>query len=141
LSNATLDRVEAHAQTLKTNFDSTKEVIGQKVNVVKESYQNAISKTTYLSNKVQEEAFGKLHTLSLKNPEEYTVELIQYASQALDNGVKMISETVGKGNSLIKEAPKEIKDKIQTATSDALAAIHTAVEILSKQVISSQHYS
>jgi hypothetical protein len=137
LSNTALDKVEAQAQHLKTNYEATRDAIGHGVTFAKESYQNALARTSYLSHKAQEDAFAKIQTLSLKTPEEYTLELIRYASATLENGVVSVNQTVSKGletgSTLIREAPKEVKDRIQTATSDALAAIHTAVEVLSKQ--------
>jgi len=102
-----------------------------------------ISKTTYLSKRIQHEAFAKLQHLSLRTPErlnamEFTVDLIKYASQALDTGLISLNQTLSKsvetGTQYIKDAPKEVKEKIQTATHDALAAITTAVETLSNQI-------
>jgi len=102
-----------------------------------------ISKTTYLSKRIQQQAFSKLHHLSLRTPEklnamEYTVDLIKYAAQALDGGVTSLNQTFSKGveagTIMIKEVPKEVKEKIQNATHDALAALHTAIEVISNQI-------
>jgi len=111
--------------------------------VKKGEIRGPISKTTYISKRIQHEAFAKLQNLSLRGPDklnamEYTVDLIKYAAGALDSGVNTFNQTVQKGvqtgSTLIKEAPKEVKEKIQMATQDALAAIHTAVEVISKQI-------
>jgi len=105
----------------------------------KEIILGPISKTTYLSKRIQHQAFLKLHNLSLRAPDklngmEYTVDLIKYAQEVLDNGISAISKGVQNGTTIIKETPKEMKEKVQTISHDALAAIHTAMEVISKQI-------
>jgi len=105
----------------------------------KEIVKGPISKTTYLSKRIQHQAFLKLRDLSLRAPDklngmEYTVDLIKYAQEVLDNGVKTVTRGVQNGTAMIKQTPKEVKDKIQIVSQDALAAIHTAMEVISQQI-------
>jgi chaperonin cofactor prefoldin len=108
LANTALDSVENNAARIKANLESTKD------------------KYTV--------AFQKLQELTLRTPPlEHTLDLIKYAQQSLEGGLQSVQKGVGTGVTMVKEAPKEVKEKIHTATQDAIAALHTAVDVLSKQ--------
>jgi len=100
-------------------------------------------KLLFFQREFKKQAFVKLHNLSLRTPEklnamEYTVDLIKYAAHSLDNGIVTLNQTFNKGfeagATLIKEAPREVKDKVRNVTHDALAALSTAAEVISKQI-------
>jgi len=103
-----------------------------------------ISRTTHLSFRVQQQAFSKLQNLTLRTPERlhaleyYTVDLIKYAAHTLDNGVYSLGQSVGKGvttgTTLVKEAPKEVKEKVQKVTHDTIAALNAAIDVISTKL-------
>jgi len=194
--NTALDTVETNAKKLKTNYDTTKHAVEEKVTSVKTATYGAfeqaqqklvnpvdnflkdslvakpysyaldvtekvvdkilpaeepnkqqvvgpISRTTHLSFRVQQQAFAKLQNLTLRTPErlhalEYTVDLIKYAAHTLDNGVYSLGQSVGKGvtngTALVKEAPKEVKEKVQKVTQETITAVNSAIETLSTKL-------
>jgi len=112
-----------------------------------------IIRSANISKKLQREAYSKLKNLQLRSSDSlksmhYVVDLIQYASENLDSGVKkankVIGESIHKGVEMsnatanyIKEAPtvKKASAKITGLTKEAIDALHVALEALSKQTI------
>jgi len=133
------------AKPINLALDVTERVVNHYLNDGKgdKLARGPISKTSYLSKRIQQQAYAKLHHLSLRAPEkinamEYTVNLIDYASHALDSGINSVNQTVSNGihtgTTFIKEVPKEVKEKVQSATHDALAAVHTAANVISNHI-------
>jgi len=127
----------------------------------KEQTNNAgpIIRTTTLSKRLQKRAFSKLHDLRLRSNEKlksmtHVVDLIQYATENLDAGVKKTNKIIGDSYQMgkdvstasvkyIKEAPskivenpkvKQVKEKVNVLTTEAVHALHLAIETLSKQI-------
>jgi len=103
----------------------------------------------------KKEAFTKLQNLNLRDIETkktylHVVDLIQYAAKNLDTGVestsKLLGESINKGVGYMKETPKIIVDKASSLnrqqtkeqvihlTQDAIIAVLSAIDLLSKQV-------
>jgi hypothetical protein len=100
-----------------------------------------ISRTTTLAVTVPTLTLARLQALSkTERPKsvDYTVDLLKHAAQALDNGVYTLGQQVGKGvasgTTLVKEAPKEVREKVTKATTDALAALSTAIEAINAKL-------
>jgi len=100
-----------------------------------------ISRTTTLAVAVPTITLARLQAFSTsERPKsvDYTVDLLKHAAQALDNGVFSLGQTVGKGvangTTLVKEAPKEVREKVHKATVEALAALSTAIEAINSKL-------
>lgn len=90
-----------------------------------------------LSKRISNQTLTKLRNLSLRTPDRvqamtYCVDLIQYAADHLDAGVKSTNAKlmeVGK-----KVHISEVTEKLQQTSSDAFKALSTAVEVLASHV-------
>jgi hypothetical protein len=110
-----------------------------------QKYDGPVFKATRISKKVQRQAFLKLKDLSLRTPERlksmvHTVDLIQYAANALDYGVKttnqFLEQSVYKGvDSTMAILPKmnikNVREKMGTAVHDSILALQVAASSLS----------
>jgi len=105
-------------------------------------YDGPVFKATRISRKLQREAMSKLKDLSLRTPERlksmvHTVDLIQYAANALDYGVKstnqFLEHSVYKGmDTTITVLPK-MREKITTTIRDSVDALNAAASALSQR--------
>jgi len=107
-----------------------------------------------MTKKYQKRAMTKLQNLSLRTPDQisamkFTVDLIQYAATQIDTSAKaaqqLVDESVHKGVEMTANLPKIVMEKNQqqitkfkaealTLTNDALSALHSAIDTLSKHV-------
>jgi len=93
-----------------------------------------------LSKRVQREAFKKLKSLNFRSAESinsmhYVVDLIKYASENLDAGIKSANSMVGESVKIVsdKEKRKEVNDKLQHYTQEAVKSLYSAVDQLHTQ--------
>lgn len=123
-----------------------------------------ISRGTKVAKRLQKEALSKLGNLSLrdldtKNSFVHVVDLIQYAAKNLDSGVesskRIIGEGINKGveksyetvhlvNKTFVDGPKafvdnnintaERREQLHHLTHEAMVALTTAVEVISRQI-------
>jgi len=104
-----------------------------------------ITKTAYLSRRIPQQVFAKLHDIGSHPPHQdplaQTVDLLNFASNTLDTAVTAVDRTVTKGvqtvqtgTAIVMKVPKKAKEITTNATYDALAAIHSVVETISKQI-------
>jgi len=142
--NLALDVTEKVWDRYLPEESEKEEKAGEAVNENHVQNNHAITKTgpviraTQLSKRAQRQAFAKFNNLSLRPSENlhYTVDLIQYAAQTLDKGVAAVKQTLHKGvesGTLLIQDPK-VRQKINTATKDALASLHAAVDSFTKQI-------
>lgn len=122
----------------------------------KASESGPVLRAGRLGKKLHSRAFAKLKDtqLALRSPEKvqslkYTVDLIQYAATQLDSTAKaaqtLFNDTVQKTTNVAVAATavivetqqknvKEVKTQVVELTASALAALHSAIDALSKQV-------
>jgi hypothetical protein len=101
-----------------------------------------------ISKKCQRRAMKKMKNLSFRPPEQllsmkFCVDLIQYATNNLDAGVKTINQFLGssfhKGMTYVQDIKQhatlhEMKEKLQSLTMDAIQAIGASLEIVSRHI-------
>jgi len=113
LANSALDSVEPRVSKIIGNLENTRD-----------SYKLAVQKISDLTLRA--------------SPYEQTLDLIKYAQTSLDSGLTTLNQIVHKevehAKVLVKETPKEVREKINNTTHEAIAALHKAVEVVSKQL-------
>lgn len=118
-----------------------------------------IFRTTKLSKRLQRQAFSKMTDLKMRSTDSlksmsHVVDLIQYAAENLDAGVKktnkMVSDSISKGieissasvefikhtPAMIAETPqvKLAQEKVNVLTAEAIQSLHVAIDLLSKAI-------
>lgn len=121
-----------------------------------ETKAGPIMRTKKLSKKLQRQALQKMKGLNFRSPEslqsmKYCVDLIQYAKQNIDSGVKVTNqffgESVNKGIEISKTGMdfaqkniiqnpqvQQVTVKIEKYTQDGITALKKAIEILGQQI-------
>jgi len=72
--------------------------------------------------------------LSEKSPQEQTLVLVKMAQTSLETSLTSLNSAVSGSIDKVKDAPKEVRDKINATTKDAIAALYKAIENISKSL-------
>mmetsp|Transcript_3109 Transcript_3109/g.4258 ORF Transcript_3109/g.4258 Transcript_3109/m.4258 type:complete len:437 (-) Transcript_3109:58-1368(-) len=109
-----------------------------------------ITRTARLSKRCQKEVIAKMKGLSMRSPESvsamaYCVDLIQYAQQNLDSGLKAATGVFEVSKTRAKKIHKDVtearkaqfktaKAKIAKTSAEAIHALQSATTVLSQQI-------
>jgi len=117
---------------------------GSKENHVQNHYEQygPVTRATRLSKRARRQALTKFHDLSLRPTENlkamnYAVDLLQYATQTLDQGVAAVKQTFHKGvktGNFIIYDNTTVQEKINLVKQETLASLHAAVDVFAKQI-------
>jgi len=112
---------------------------------LKES-RGPITKSAYLTWRIPHEVLARLHYIghnppSHPDPMVQTIQLIDFASNSLDNAVQTIDKivtkgvnTMKKGTDMVMNVPRKATKMSINASYEALAAIHGAIHTISNQI-------
>eukprot|EP01118_Nematostelium_gracile_P010904 TRINITY_DN3825_c0_g1_i1.p1 TRINITY_DN3825_c0_g1~~TRINITY_DN3825_c0_g1_i1.p1 ORF type:complete len:341 (+),score=123.11 TRINITY_DN3825_c0_g1_i1:130-1023(+) len=69
-----------------------------------------------------------------KTPQEQTVLMVRKAQGSLETSLAVLNTAVSGSIDKVKDAPKEVREKVNAATRDAIAALYKAIEVISKSL-------
>jgi rubrerythrin len=69
-----------------------------------------------------------------KTPQEQTILLVRKAQGSLETSLATLNTAVSGSIDRVKDAPKDVRDKVNAATQDAIAALYKAIEVISKSL-------
>jgi len=143
--NAALDVTEKMCERFLPEEISSKE--GDKSECDDQDEKGPVMRAGKLSKRLQRQTLAQLQQISFRTPESkkamtYCVDLIQYAAQNLDSGVRSLSAAsrqymIAQQEKLSQSLPKDwssLRLQVKDSTTDALASIAHAIEVLSSQV-------